>query len=64
MILPIIQCFEYEIQSFSVVFAAQNPKIMHGTTYQKHFWMLANDINNFLRDFKKILLTLSTISTQ
>ena len=43
---------------------AQNPKIMRGTNYQKYFFMLANDLNNILREFKKILLTLNTIFTQ
>ena len=43
---------------------AQNPKIMLGTTYQNYFFMLANDMNNFLRKLEKILLTLNTISNQ
>ena len=41
-----------------------NPKNMCGTPYQNYFYMLANDLNYFLREFKKILLILNTIFSQ
>ena len=68
MILRIIWCFEYEklvrFCIISYVQRPQNPKIMHGTSYQKYFSMLANNVNNLFREFKIILLTLNTIFNQ
>ena len=42
----------------------QNPKNVRGTPYQNYFYMLANNLNYFLRELKEILLILNTIFSQ